>query len=544
VTSPGALALLAYVALALAFWGPGLAEHPRSTLLAGSVIDPGAYLWFFAWFPHALLHGQNPLHTDVIFVPDGYNLAWVTSMPGPSLLLAPITLTVGPVATWNLITLAAPALTAWTAFLLCRQVTASVLPSLVGGYIFGFSPYMLGHLIGAPQLLFVAFLPILVLLVVRNVSGSLGERSFVIAMTAALTAQFLTSTEVFGTALFFGGILLAVAYWRLGDSRAQLLRTGRSIGISLAATAALVSPVLFYMLFRPRTLPDHALDPYPADLLSLVVPSNRSAITVHASPLDTPSWASTFAYFGVPLLVLVGLFAWRHGRRYSAQLAVAGFVVAGVACLGSPIEVKGDGTGIPGPWGLVQDLPFIRYAIPARFSVYAFLCAALIVAMWLSWRPSFARWALAGVVVASFLPAVWRDNIWHTRLKEPDFFAVGTYRQFLEPQDRVLTIPSLGPNLWWQAQERFRFQVAGGYVGAFPESYKRYAIWNTLITGQMTADSPSQLRRFVHDKGVTAIVVDKSVPGDWGTLFGSLGKRPVDVGGVLFYRLAGGPVEG
>ena len=37
-----------------------------------------------------------------------------------------------------------PALAAWTAFLLCRYLTRPLWPSLVGGYLFGFSSYVLG----------------------------------------------------------------------------------------------------------------------------------------------------------------------------------------------------------------------------------------------------------------------------------------------------------------------------------------------------------------------------------------------------------------
>ena len=87
-------------------------------------------MWFFAWWPHALLHGLNPFVTHVMFVPDGFNLTWATGMPGPSLLLAPITLAFGPAVTWNVIQLASPALSAWTAFLLCRHVTRRTAPSL------------------------------------------------------------------------------------------------------------------------------------------------------------------------------------------------------------------------------------------------------------------------------------------------------------------------------------------------------------------------------------------------------------------------------
>jgi len=47
------------------------------------------------------------------------------------------------------------------------------------------------------------------------------------------------------------------------------------------------------------------------------------------------------------------------------------------------------------------------------------------------------------------------------------------------------------------------------------------------------------LRRFIAAKDVTAILVDKSYAGPWRKLFGTLGVRPLDTGGVLFYRLRG-----
>jgi hypothetical protein len=542
--SPAALSLVLYAVLALAFWAPGLAENPRATILADSVIDPGAYLWFFGWWPHALLNGLNPVQTEAIFVPQGYNLAWVTAMPGPSLLLAPVTLALGPVVTFNLISLAAPVLSAWTAFLLCRSVVARLGPALVGGYLFGFSPYMLGHLIGAPQLAFVALVPLFVLLVLWRLRGSLSGRAFVLAMTATMTAQFLTSTEVFATAALFGALTLAAAFALLPALRASLLSTAQLIAGSLVATGVLVSPLLFYMFFRPYTVPEQALAPYPADLLALVVPSHRTAANFYGSPADTPGWVSTFPYLGVPLLVLIGLFAWKHRERPQARVALAGFTLTAVAMLGAHLQVGGDTTSIPLPWWVFGELPALRYAIPARFAVYAFLAAALIVAMWLAWRPSLARWALVALVLASFLPAVWSE-VWHQPLTEPPFFERETYRSYLEPTDRVLTVPSWGPNLWWQAKERFPFRVAGGYVGAFPESYARYPIWNVLLTGgPMTSESPAQLRRFVRDKQVTAIVVDQTVPGDWAGLFGSLGRPSREIDGVLFYRLEPAPPGG
>ena len=68
-----------------------------------------------------------------------------TGAPGPSLLVSPLTLAAGPVVSYNLLALLACPLAAWSAFLLCRHVTGRFAPSLLGGYLFGFSTYMLGH---------------------------------------------------------------------------------------------------------------------------------------------------------------------------------------------------------------------------------------------------------------------------------------------------------------------------------------------------------------------------------------------------------------
>jgi hypothetical protein len=532
--------LVAYAALALAFWGPWVLDAPGSTILAANDIDPSAYLWFFSWWPHALQHGLNPFYTESIFVPEGYNLAWVPSMPGPSVLLAPVTLTLGPVATWNVISFAAPVLSAWTAFLLCRELTRAPGPSLVGGYLFGFSPYILGALKGAPQLAFVALLPVFVLLVLRHVRGALSDRSFVVAMTAALTAETFISTEVLATAVVFGGLALVVAYGVFVRRRTALRRTGLLVGIALVATAALAGPLLFYVFFRGRTLPEHALTAFPADLLSFVVPGPLIAVSGERVGAEIPAWAESSSYLGVPLMVLVAVFTWRYRRRRAARLAVIAFLIGAVAALGTVLHVGGAKTGIPLPWGAAAELPLLRYAIPLRFTVIPWLAAAVIVALWLAWRPSAARWAMAGIVVLSLLPPV-GNRAWHTRLSDVPFFAERRYEAFLDEDDRVLTVPASGRNMLWHAQADFSFGMAAGYVGAFPESYRRYPAWNALLTattlGRVAPVSPAELRRFVADKDVTAIVVERGIGGPWRRVFGALDAHPVRTGGVLLYRI-------
>ena len=527
-----------YAVLSLGLFGVHIIRHLDSRIVASDPIDSSQFMWFFAWWPHALLHGLNPFVTHVMFVPDGFNLTWATGMPGPSLLLAPITLAFGPAVTWNVIQLASPALSAWTAFLLCRHVTGRTLPSLVGGYIYGFSPYMLTHLTGGPYLALVPLLPVFVLLVLRRLEGSIGSRAFVVWMALAMIAQFSISSEVLATATLFGAIALVLAFILLPERRPALLDVVKLLIGALVATVVVVSPYLLYFEFGHHYPPGATF--FSADLTSFVIPPSLVAVSGHHG---TPSiGSSTESYLGVPLLLLIAWFIWQ-GRRSRVTWVIAGsLLVAVILALGATLFVHGHKTSIHGPWWLLKHLPVLRYAIPVRFAVFYVLPAALMVALLLSrWSPlepaGIAAWGLAAVAIALIVPNVGSSSF-DTRIADPPFFASGAYKAYIHPSDNVLTIPAWGPNERWQANTGFRFNLSDGYAGnPFPPSFTRYPAWNMFLTGKLTPDYAAQLRRYVVDKRVTAVVVDQTVPGPWTKLFGSLGVRPVSTGGVLVYRV-------
>ncbi len=526
-----------YAALSLLLFGLPVLGHFGSRVIASDPIDSSQFMWFFAWWPHALLHGLNPFVTHAMFVPQGFNLTWSTAMPGPSIVLSPITLAFGPAVTWNVIQLCAPALSAWTAFLLARHVTGATGPALLAGYVFGFSPYMLIHLTGGPYLALVALLPILVLLVLRRLEGSIGSRRFVAWMTVALTAQYLISSEVLATATLFGGFALALAYALAPEHRGALIGVVKLLGAAYGLTIVLVSPFLLFFFFGHH-YPPRATS-YPADLASFVTPPPLVALARHGTPF---AGAGTESYLGAPLVLLICLFAWRERRNRVAWVIVLTLLIAVALSLGKYVVVRGHVTSLPGPWLAFVQLPVLRYAIPVRLAVFAILPASMIVALWLARGPArgagaVASWGLALLTVAAIVPDA-GNAAWDTQIADPAFFASGAFKTYLKPSDNVLTIPAWGPNGRWQADTGFAFNLADGYAGnPFPSSYTQYPIWHTLLTGQMAPDYAAQLRRFVQAKRVTAIVVDESRPGPWRTLFGSLGLRPRSIGGVLVYRL-------
>jgi hypothetical protein len=185
-------------------------------------------------------------------------------------------------------------------------------------------------------------------------------------------------------------------------------------------------------------------------------------------------------------------------------------------------------------------LPLLRYAIPLRFPAFAFLAAGVMLAMWLARGGPRLRWGGALVAIALVLPAVGHRD-WRTELDDVPFFADGGYRGRLDASDRVLTVPTWGRNMRWQVQADFSFDLAAGYVGAFPESYQRYRAWRDLLGspfGREAIPPAGELRRFVEAKGVTAIVVEQDRAGRGRELFRSLGVTPEETGGVLLYRLS------
>ena len=239
------VAFLSYLLLSLALWSRGVITHLSTRYVGVGKEDAKLYVWTLAWWPYALRHGLNPLHSPLVWAPAGVNMAWISGMPGPALALAPVTMAANAVASLNVLLLLSPPLAAWAGYLLCDRLAHSFWPAVAGGFVFGFSTYEVAQMHGHANLVLVFPVPLAAYLVVRRIEGSLGRVAFVALLTLVLVAEFSISTEVFLTMTLFGGLAMAGAYVfgpRIG--RRGVLDTAVLIAASYAATAVLVSPYL------------------------------------------------------------------------------------------------------------------------------------------------------------------------------------------------------------------------------------------------------------------------------------------------------------
>jgi len=514
----------------------------------GFFSDPAMMIWYMAWWPHAIGHRLNPFITKAVWAPAGYNLTWATSMPALAIAFAPVTIAFGPVVSYNIASLLAPAISGWTAFLLCRHLTRNSGGAFAGGLIYGFSPYEAAHVIGGhPVLTFNFVPPLCVLLVVMLVKAEIASRRFILAFALALAIQCLISTEVLATMTLFGATAFVAAVVLMPQSRRDLIAACGPIALAYAGAAIILLPFLYYA-FAKGGAPKDPIFPaalFSADLLSFIVPGRFMLVQQFGAAAVAARFTGNLwengSYLSIPLLAVAGLWLWRRRRRAEARLLALVLLVVLVAALGPVLQVERRRIMIL-PWALAGRIPLIQHALPVRFANYAFLILAIIFSNWLS-EPGFTfKKALAGGTLVALFPAP-TLFLPKSTYDTPAFFADGLYRNYLQRDENVLIIPfgRSGPSMAWQAQSGMYFRMTGGHLSTMPEEFRRWPIVNALVTAIPLPDPAAQLKAFAAAHQVDAIVVADSARQAARELPMALGIRPLKIGGVSLYRLSRNP---
>jgi hypothetical protein len=455
----------AYVAISFGYVGWEVLPHPGRYLIGGPTRDPGIFMWSFVWWPHAIASWTNPFVSHALYPPDGINLTWTATSPGLALAFTPLTLLAGSAVAYNVAAVLMPALSAWTAYLLCRHLTSSLWASAVGGYLFGFSSAILvDELWGDIDITGAFLVPLVALVVVRYVEGELDGRGLAWRLGLLLAGQLWISLELGFTITLFLAIGLLLAFALVPGARPRLRASLLPIAAGYALGAVFAAPFALYAI---GGLPPGGFGTEPvigSDLLSFVVPTSDVAI-------GGTDWAAARfhagngAYIGPPALLIVCLFARRARRSHWARFLLAAIGIAAVLTLGSSLQVAGRET-IWMPLRLTAHLPAFEDLFPFRLAVYVALASAVIVAVWAATTKGWLAYVLPALAVLALAPAVWhptfRANV-RWKPDRPAFFAESLYKSCIPRGETVAIFPFgyRGDALLWQAEAGFRFSVAG-----------------------------------------------------------------------------------
>lgn len=536
----GAAALGLFVAISLIAIGGWALPNPAAGTL-GTGPDVQLFVWGLRWWPYALGHGLNPLVSHVVWAPYGSPVLWTTTVPLLSLLAAPITLTAGPTVAWNVLCVLAPALSAWAAFLLCRELTGRWGSSVVGGALFGFSSYEFAEGMAHLQMTMLPCVPLAAWLVVRHVHGRLGVRGLAMRVVALAVAQFLISPEVLLTLVLAGAIGLMVAAAQMPRLRPRLRTAAGGVGLGLAGAALLLAPLLIPMLSHIPKLGSAVR--YPADLANLAIPTRVTALgsawarsTVQSFPGNA---AEQGAYLGLPLLAsllaaIVGLRA-----RARAHLLAVLLAVAVVLSLGSRLIVAGHPlVWLPG--AVLGHIPLLKDAQPARLAAYTALLAGLAVAMWLAEggaRP-WVRWLAVALALAALAPNPAAGD-WFK--PTPPAIAHGGIARAIPRGANVISLPLWNVAdrvLYAQAAADMRFSLDDGWLQLMPNQYQRLSnlISRLSAAGLAAVHTPRQAAAL--EQGLCRLHVDYALVWTYGLhLLAGLRLTPIRAGNVLAYDL-------
>jgi hypothetical protein len=358
-----------------------------------------------------------------------------------------------------------PALSAWTAYLLCRYLTRSVWASLVGGFLFGFSAANFRQVVpGNINLSAVFLFPLIALVVLRHLRGELSRRALAWRLGLLLAFQLTLSTEFAMLASLALVISLALGYLLVPAERGPVRTAIPAVAAGFGLAILFAAPFVYYLVFHFESgavITD--IKSYGTDVLAAISPQGLAISG--KDPLGLSTHVSTHSgYLGLPTVIILGLYAWRRRRRPETRFLAAAFAVAFVATMGATITVYGDRLVSLPWWTLLSKLPGFNDALPFRFAILEALVAGVVVALWTARTKGrfFPRpYVLPALAVVAILPPFWND-IAPGYTPQVAFFTDALYRQCVKPGDTILIYGDKGNAAFWQAQTGFDFDLAQG----------------------------------------------------------------------------------
>lgn len=514
------IAFFIYFLISFMYFGFPIINHFTTDIIASATNDTTSQSWFLYWWPYALLHHINPFVSHYIWQPKGAPLALTFSAPLVSLALSPITLTFGYFTTYNIIAILAPALAAFSAYLLCKEFINKFFPSLIAGYVFGFSSYMLAQMIAHIALILIFPIPLAVYLIVKWFKNSLSDKLLIIFLTTMLVFEFNFNLEIFATATLFGGFTFLLVFLIIyKKSRLRLLKLLKNIIISYLLTIIVVSPYIYYLVKQRSAYPSIATPPsvFSVDLLNYFFPTKITyfgggIFAPITSMFHTP-FVEAGAYLGLPLIIIMIATTIKFFKNIWIKIISIVTIFIVILSLGPKMHIAGTQL-FNMPWLIFMKIPLIKGAMPDRFVIYVFLGAAMILAFWLakSILPNYLKYSASLIVILSLMPNL-TQNFWHSKIYTPLFFKRGYYKKYIKKNETVVIIPysNNGLSMAWQVETNMYFRMAGGYVSTEPPYRMITLPWNQfLYNGKPFWHYTNYLECFLNNANVKAIIVTKN----------------------------------
>ncbi|HEX9032200.1 MAG TPA: hypothetical protein VF834_10175 [Streptosporangiaceae bacterium] len=480
---------------------------PASRIPAGNLTDADLFAWYLRYAAAAVSHGRLPdLVTSAMNAPAGVSMMWNTSLLLPGVLLAPVTLALGPQVSLTFMTTAGFAGSAAALFWVLRRWQVRTSAAALAGAVYGFSPALLTSAIGHYNLQLAILPPLIVDAGLRIACGApepLVTRRWASRVPAPLrggiwlgvlvVAELFVSEELALITAITGLLLVAalaasrprIALRRLGPAAAGVA-VAASVGLALAGHALWTQFHGGLVQHGPLFPPDY----YVNDVTGFVTPSSylllHTAGTAATAARYQGGATEYLAYLGWPLIIAVVLAAVACWTRPAGRAVAVTLVVLGVFSLGG--HLLNGGTTDPAvtlPWHWLEEHQLLSSVLPDRLSIAVDGAAAVLLALGIDAARArivpasrgAGRLVLAAAVLAC-VPLVPRPLAAASATPLPSGWSATFAALRLPAGARVLAVPVptnlLTAVMRWQADTGQPDSIIGGYFigpGAGGQAY-------------------------------------------------------------------------
>ncbi|MDG4806782.1 hypothetical protein O7634_08460 [Micromonospora sp. WMMD1120] len=464
----------------LGLWVTGRLWLNPGTEVRDNPSDQPQFEWMMAHGARVVTHFAYPFHSNQMNVPEGVNLMANTSVLSISLPLTPVTLLLGPRASFLLFLTAGmiATATAWY-FLLSRVLIGSRGPAWLGAGFCAFAPAMVSHANGHPNIVSQFVVPLIIWRTLRLGEPRRWLRNGLLLALVIVWQAFLNLEILLMTAIGLGVVIGVLALGR-ADLRSRTRPFLAGLAVAAVAAGLLLAYPLYVQFFGPDAYSglSRLIRGYSSDLASFVAyareslaGSDRTAAGLAKNPTEENS------FFGWALLVLVIALVWWL-RRSVVVLALAGLgLLFAVLSLGREVRFENRGTGVPGPWAALENLPILHSVVPTRWALAITPIIGLLLAYGAERARELAaaypgargqiRFGTATVLTMALLPIVPTPLPVAMLDPIPTFVTDGTWRHYVAGGRSVVTLPLPDTNyaepLRWSAATRLDLPLARGY---------------------------------------------------------------------------------
>lgn len=228
-----------------------LVMHLTSHFIGRPFEDAISVMWQFWWASKAAGENEIVLYTPNVYYPNGYYLGSDAQPIWWMVVYVPLTRVLGPLATYNIVTLTTLIVAGVGVYLLVESLTGKCLAGIVASPVYIFAPVITLRLGGHLNVLLAAqWLPYLALFSYRSLANA-GRRGWIFSVLVGLMYFLASISSLY---FVFIGFIPVISVFLFSSLECSKTRRFQKLGVALVTWCLLTMPFLMLTLQANRAM--------------------------------------------------------------------------------------------------------------------------------------------------------------------------------------------------------------------------------------------------------------------------------------------------